>query len=345
MLFKKSDRIKKVLGKFDLYTVKLGSLLEAYTSNAIQGYINNRGSKGVSLTRVKQLAQTFKVDGLNCIGITRLDEGGFEVVDGHTRLAAAIKTMEDENLTKEDLNVEVPIMVCIEDDKKELYSLLNNTKGHNANSVLTNPDFPIGQLIQELAMKSDIDDPPNTRMADVSKIPYSFYNQIANVMNALSRHKKELNFDDNEGSTWNFVTNNSSREVNNIIKFQPLEEVLVPTNADKKRVVEALVWMSDYYGYLYESAFTEDGRRHDSIFDQVKLLCGSAGWFGTLLTCLLSEEKSKPIIKTRDAFTFAQTCLEKGSKLTSYTGDFTRNPLPSFVEVNKILSRRSNKRK
>ena len=172
-----------------LAVAELGSILSALRTGSIQEYDSNRGSVGPDPKRVVSIAEHFRAESL---GNITLSEGNssFTLADAHTRLRAALLAQDQDLLTSQDLRKLIPLTLIPASELKIAYHQLNNNAPHNTKHYVTNPDMPLGQLVNSVVSDQTI----------INK----FYQQLAGISVMLQEDYKEKGVSDWNDCMFNY---------------------------------------------------------------------------------------------------------------------------------------------
>lgn len=126
--------------------LRVSDVVKMVHAGAIKGYKHNRGGKELSPAHIYRIASQFEVEALSTIHLEDLEDGRYEIVDGHNRLRALCSPEVAARLIKSG-DPEIEFTVCASDIALRLYTLLNVAKNHTLADALGNPDFAPGKYI------------------------------------------------------------------------------------------------------------------------------------------------------------------------------------------------------
>ncbi len=118
-------------------------------------YENNRGERGVSASRVKEMVRDFYPQGFGSIYVAHF--GDFLMhIDGHHRGDATVEVAADSKKSHL-LDFPTTLILCHPNDLVKTYQKVNAMKSHTGAEKITNPDLLLGSYIKKFGDLSGFD--------------------------------------------------------------------------------------------------------------------------------------------------------------------------------------------
>lgn len=141
------------------YNLTLRQIVNRVASGLITPNENNRGGVGLSMYRVKDIAENFDILSFGQIKVA--DFGTFnKMADAHHRVAALLKAPEFDSIPDEVWDMTVSVSVIHETDFIKAYQNLNLSKSHAGKEKITNPDLAIGKVYSQILNQAGVQIPP-----------------------------------------------------------------------------------------------------------------------------------------------------------------------------------------
>ena len=333
--------------KNGLQTVPSLNVISMYKKGIVLPYEKNRGGKAKEIEKVKVSQKTkgniyedLVPDAIGTLTICNLDNN-YILVDGHSRLSGLLKRFEDEDFPEEDFNFDLDIKLVEVNNKNHLrliYEKLNNQSAHSSNNKLTNDEYELGYLSQNLLHKANI---TRKDSFEFDKARLVFCSILATVYESSNLIYDERLTYPIAYKVRSRVTKLYNRMIgqNNPNKIKLSDEV-------KEKIIEALCYYKAAKEEFYSNIpVDEDGYYEDH--DYYKIF-ETVGCFG-LIVCDRFNEKHlrlvtnlKPETLGKKIFDNAKVLYEKFNRSTNGTEE---NRIETFNFIISTLNKKVSKKK